>query len=476
MSTSARNNNSALYTLILVFFFWGFVAASNGIFIPFCKTHFNLSQFQSQLIDLSFYVAYFVGSLILWGISQIVRVDYLNKLGYKNAIIVGLVVSIVGSGLMILAVNSSSFLFILTSLFVIALGFSLQQTAAQPFVASLGSETTASHRLNLAGGGNSFGTLVGPMLVSFVLFGVVSQNTPVDAVDINKIAILYALLIAVFIIAILILQFSKLPHVQSDGTFEAGAGALKFPQLRWGMLAIFTYVGVEVTIQSNMGELLRQEAFGRYDTSQIDRFISLYWGSLMIGRWTGAVSAFNLAKLVKRILTVVVPFVALGIIATANIIRGNEVDIFLPYVICVGILVIAFFMSQEKPAKTMLIFGILGTLAMLVGLFTEGELAIYAFLSGGLFCSIMWPSIFGLSIAGLSKYQGQGSTFLIMMILGGAILPPIQGLVADETSIHLSYLVPFLGFTYLAFFGYKVKSVLKKQGIDEDKLQPIAEH
>ena len=127
-----------------------------------------------------------------------------------------------------------------------------------------------------------------------------------------------------------------------------------------------------------------------------------------------------------------------------------------------------FFFGQEKPAKTLFIFGLLGALAMLVGLFTTGTIALYAFMSGGLFCSIMWPSIFSLSIAGLGKYTSQGSAFLIMMILGGAIIPPIQGKLADLFNIHNSYWITVACFVYLMFFAVKVKSVLKAQGVDYD--------
>lgn len=134
----SKNYGSALYTLITVFFFWGFLAASNGVFIPFCKSHFSLTQFESQLIDFTFYGGYFIGSLVLYFASQASRVDILNKLGYKNGIILGLFISAAGALGMVPAVNSGSFALILTSFFFIAIGFSLQQTAANPFVIALG--------------------------------------------------------------------------------------------------------------------------------------------------------------------------------------------------------------------------------------------------------------------------------------------------------------------------------------------------
>ncbi|MFN5640958.1 MAG: MFS transporter, partial [Sphingobacteriales bacterium] len=154
-------NYSALSTLVLVFFFWGFIAASNSILIPFCKTHFKLSQFESQLIGSAFYGAYFIGSLILFIISNLVGYDIINKIGYKKGIIYGLGISIIGALLIIPSANAESFNAILGALFVVALGFSLQQTCAQPFAISLGDPATGSHRLNLGGGINSLGTTLG---------------------------------------------------------------------------------------------------------------------------------------------------------------------------------------------------------------------------------------------------------------------------------------------------------------------------
>ncbi len=146
--------------------------------------------------------------------------------------------------------------------------------------------------------------------------------------------------------------------------------------------------------------------------------------------------------------------------------KGNDITILYPFAICIVIQILGFFYGQEKPAKTLLTFGVMGVAAMIIGLFTTGTVATFAFISGGLFCSVMWPCIFSLSIAGLGKYTGQGSSFLIMMILGGALVPPLQGGIADSIGIHLSYIVPVVCFAYLAFFALRVKSILNSQGID----------
>jgi FHS family L-fucose permease-like MFS transporter len=528
MSQTAKPTNyGALGTLVIVFFFWGFIAASNSILIPFCKTHFSLTQFESQLIGSAFYIAYFLGSLVLFIISNVLGYDIVNKIGYKRGIIYGLFVSVIGALLIIPSANANSYYAILGSLFVVALGFSLQQTCAQPFAISLGDPATGSHRLNLGGGVNSLGTTLGPIIVSFFLFGALGNTT--TEVTVKNINNLYLIVAGVFAAVAIFFLVSKLPDGKNDepfesatkaswslitltlailgiiliGTFteipklylliatmfavvlvlfysngqaaksEVGWGAMKYPQLIWGMLGIFVYVGVEVTIDNNFGALLKQPGYFNetgLDESQISQYISLYWGSLMIGRWTGAISVFNLKGMAKNIATIVVPFVAFGVVLGVNSLYGNDVTNLLPYAICIAVAVAAFFFGQEKPVKTLLTLSILAAVAMVVGVFTTGIVSVFAFISGGLCCSIMWPCIFSLGVGGLGKYTSEGSALLIMMILGGAIIPPLQGAVGDGAfGLHHSYLVAAAGFAFLAYLALQLRSVLKKQGLDFDQ-------
>lgn len=536
-STTTSYSKSALPTLVTVFFFWGFVAASNGIFIPFCKTHFNLNQFQSQLIDTSFYGAYFFGSLLLYLTSSFSGLDILNRIGYKNGIIFGLLMSVTGALALayVSSLSGATFAMVLGSFFLIALGFSLQQTAAQPFAIALGNPATGAHRLNLAGGVNSLGTLLGPLAVSYILFGDLANG---GSATIQSIQTLYYLLAGLFLFVALFFLFNKnLPTIQQEehmeksdkatmtlflisiptilllffndllgeenrvylvfgalvvilgllyyamnasGKNRQGWGAMQYPQLVLGMIAIFVYVGMEVTIQSNMGALLKQPKFGGLDEKFISQFISLYWGSLMIGRWTGAVSAFNLSTSTKRLLTVIVPLIAFGVILGVNHLRGNDVENLFVYVISVAFLIAAFFYANERPAKMLMTVAGLGTAAMLVGMMTTGTVSTYAFISGGLCCSVMWPCIFALAVTGLGKYTSQGSSFLIMMILGGAIIPPAQGVICDldktntsgimgMTFTHFSYILPLLCFAYMTWHALRTKNVLKAQGLDYDQ-------
>ncbi len=626
MSQQAKipTNYGALGTLVTVFFFWGFIAAGNSVFIPFCKHYFHLDQFQSQLIDFAFYTAYYIGALVLFAYGAFGGKDLVGKWGYKKSIVYGLLFSALGAAAMILAVNGNSFAGMLMGLFIVALGFSLQQTAAQPFAITLGDPATGTSRVNLGGGVNSFGTSIGPLVVALALFGTTAAITDekIASLSLSKVIVLYTAVGALFLAAAALFFFSKkvpsgillektekankaltnllimtglliamfvpvfssykskealqltaieseikaenravdsllkisIPPNSTDTAFSKnflkkdstivasqldslektygadaailaslnkvratnkiineknneftalkhplekyrlywllgalafvvlilllsnarakrkpdGWGAMQYPQLVLGMLGIFTYVGVEVAIGSNLGELLRQKEFGSLSASEATPYIMMYWGSLMIGRWTGSISVFNLSKNTKIILQFLIPLIAFGILVGIIYLSKYDVRPLFYYIICVFVQIAAFFISKDKPAKTLLIFSTLGILAMVIGLITRGNIAIYAFLSGGLVCSIMWPAIFSLSVAGLGKYTSQGSAFLIMMILGGGILPPIQGKIADVIGIHNSYFITVVCFAYLAFFGFVVKGILKRQGIDYD--------
>ncbi|MEY3432700.1 MAG: hypothetical protein RL131_636, partial [Bacteroidota bacterium] len=222
---SQKTNWSQFGVLITVFFFWGFVAASNSIFIPFCKKFFELDQIQSQLIGSAFYGAYFYGSLLLYLYSVVSGSDLLNKIGYKKGIIYGLLFSVLGA--LALAFISGSgkatFGLVLVSFFIIALGFSLQQTAAQPFAVALGSPETGTHRLNMGGSVNSFGTLLGPLVVSFLLFGSVASASEAS---IENIQTLYFFLAGLFVVAAVIFAYAKLPKTTSDEQLEQSPKAL----------------------------------------------------------------------------------------------------------------------------------------------------------------------------------------------------------------------------------------------------------
>ncbi|WP_312696951.1 MULTISPECIES: MFS transporter [Sphingobacterium] len=571
MNNQQTNTNyPALYTLIVVFFFWGFIAAGNSVFIPFCKNYFHLDQFQSQLIDFAFYSAYYIGALLLFIFGTISGKDLVGKWGYKRSIVYGLLFSALGAAAMIVAVEVNVYTGMLIGLFIVALGFSLQQTAANPFAVLLGDPKTGASRVNLGGGINSFGTTIGPLIVGFALFGTFEtiSDAEIANLPLNKVVYLYIGVGLLFVLAAGLFHFSKkvppgfnleqmepankarttliimtilllcafipvFTSYKSDTALHIldlkeqaannnnqellaqikdlshgleikrmlwllgalavivfgllfsynsakknpeGWGAMKYPQLVLGMLALFIYVGIEVAIGSNLGELLTLEEFGNLQSSQITPYVSMYWGGMMIGRWAGAITAFNLTKSKKKLLTIIVPVIAFTIIIGVNSLAGFDMSVLYYFIICVALQIAAFFLSKEKPVRTLIIFGTFGLLAMIVGLMTSGTVAIYSFLAGGLACSIMWGSIFSLSIVGLGKYTEQGSAFLVMMILGGGIIPPIQGKLSDIIGIHNSYLVPAIGFIYIIVFAVLVRKFLSKQGIAIDEIEAEGAH
>lgn len=550
-SNQNQTNYPALYTLITVFFFWGFIAAGNSIFIPFCKHYFDLDQFQSQLIDFAFYTAYYIGALLLFAMGNSSGKDIVGTWGYKKSIVYGLLFSALGAGAMIVAVEASVYAGMLVGLFIVALGFSLQQTAANPFAILLGNPKTGASRVNLGGGINSLGTTIGPILVAFALFGSAKavSDEQIKNLPLDKVVVLYLGVGLLFIASAALFYFSKKvpagiatePMEKANKALRTlvvmtvllaacfvpifktyqldtsnysaleisnleqyrmlwlsgallvilagilysylsakknvnGWGAMQYPQLVLGMLAIFVYVGVEVAIGSNLGELLKLQEFGSMQSSDIAPYISMYWGGLMIGRWAGAISVFNLQGSKKTIALIIIPLIAFAVILGVNIISGKDMKPLYYYVVCIFVQIIAFFLSKDKPARTLMIFGSFGIIAMLIGLFSSGTVAIYAFLAGGLACSIMWPAIFSLSIIGLGKYTSQGSAFLVMMILGGGIIPPIQGKLSDIIGIHQSYIVAVVCFAYLTLFAVLVKGILKKQNIDVDAIEVEGSH
>lgn len=578
-NSTIKTNYPALYTLVTVFFFWGFFGAGNSIFIPFCKAYFHLDQFQSQLIDFAFYTAYYSGALILFILSTVKGKDLVTSYGYKKSIVFGLLFSAVGAGLMIWAVNVNVYTALLVGLFVVALGFSLQQIAANPLVISVGDPKTGTSRVSLGGAVNSLGGTIGPLLMAFALFGstVALTDDQIQHLSLSSMTLLYTGVGALFVIAAMLFRFSKKipdgvriepmePAKKAIGTLvtmtvllmmiyvpvfstysqsanepiellvkekeilenkkvdvsqegekekaiafldtqiveikegldnkrimllsaaliviggsigfafrssrknKQGWGAMQYPQLLLGMFGIFAYVGVEVSIGSNLGELLKLEEFGNLQSSQITPYISMYWGSLMIGRWAGAVSVFNLTKGKQLLAMIIVPFLAYFAVIGANYLAGNNITPLYYYSICVVLQIVLTYWAKNKSARTLMLFSLFGLLAMLVGLFSTGMVAIYAFLAGGLACSVLWPAIFNIAIIGLGKYTAQGSSLLIMMILGGGIIPPIQGKVADILGIHQSYIVSLLCFAYLLAFGLVAKRVLSKQQIDIDNI------
>ena len=462
-----KTNIGAFTTLISIFFFWGFVAASNDILIPVFKKALDLSQLESQLISLAFYISYTVGSLLYFGISSFIKKDILNVIGYRNGLSLGLIISAFGTLLFVPASNNESFALLISGLFIVGLGFSLQQIAANPLAIQMGDPSKGNMRLSLAGGINNVGTTIGPVIVSFAIFGSLSSGE--TNLNLQSVQTPYLFLGVAFVIAAILFKFSTVPDRLREENESNNSGnisaTLKYPQVVLGMIAIFLYVGVEVSTASNLPEFMKQELGA--EESGVAPFVSLFWASLMIGRWTSAAGAFDISNKLKSILGLILPFVAFGIFLFVNWIAGYGMQQFLPYIALVFLLIFADKISKGNPVNQIMIYSAIGILATLVGIFANGIISVFAFIAVGLFCSTLWPCIFTLGIAGLKEKTNTASSLLIMMIMGGGFISTLQGALASDNllGIQHSYWVGVICFAYLFLFAWTVNKKLKLQGV-----------
>lgn len=447
------NYTSSLVVLISLFFMWGFITCLNDILIPYLKGVFNLMHWQAMLVQFAFFGAYFIGSVIYFIISAISG-DPINRIGYKKGIITGLIISAAGTALFYPAAEFRMYGFFLSALFVLGLGFTLLQIAANPYVAILGDEKTASSRLNLAQAFNSFGTFIAPLIGGYLIYELFGNNP-----DASSVKIPYLVFSLVFLLVAVIIKFSHLPRFENFEVIEKSMGALHYPQLVLGVVAIFMYVGAEVSIGSIMTGFLALPEIAGLKPDEATIFISLYWGGLMIGRFTGSVSMSNLSSSKKTILTILIPFITFLFMLFVFHLKGTDISKLWMYLPLVFINVIGFFAGRSVPAKTLSVFALIAVAMLGIGLTSTGKTAMFAIIGIGLFNSIMWSNIFTLAISGLGKYTSQGSSLLVMAILGGALIPPLQGYIADIKGVHFSFIVPAFCYVYLAFYGWKVKQL-----------------
>jgi len=246
------------------------------------------------------------------------------------------------------------------------------------------------------------------------------------------------------------------------------------------MIGIFIYVGVEVATASNLPQFMTEHLKGAdgspFPTEKIAPFVSLYWASLMMGRWTSSVGAFNISAGFKSVLRFIMPYLAFGVFLLINKIARHDITPFYVYAIVIIALIIGDLLSRGNPARQLLIFSLCGITALIIGMLSDGMVSVFAFTSVGLFCSTLWPCIFTLAIAGLGRHTNEGASFLIMMIMGGGLIGLLQGVLAGQLGIQPSFIVGVFCFAYLAFYAVRAKAILKRQGIDYDKLESGGGH
>ncbi len=446
----AKRNFVALTSVISLFFIWGFFTSMNDILIPHLKDLFALNYFEAMLVQFSFFGAYFTGSLLYFLISSL-KGDPINKIGYKNGIIIGLLLSALGSAMFYPATAMEKYWIYLMALFIVGLGFTMLQISANPYVAILGDPQNASSRLNFAQGFNSLGTTIGPALGGFLIFkyfaGAQAARYP------------YLIFAGIFVTLAIIFMLINLPRYTNPQEIPKGAGALRYPHLVLGIFAIFFYVGAEVSIGSMLINFFKLPEIGNLPEVVGATFVSVYWGGLMIGRFMGSISLNQDMKPLTRyslmLLVAVAGYVVLGLTKGFDKIHLYTILLVLNY--------FAFILGKSIPGRTLGIFALVNVILLLVTVTTSGNVALWAVIGIGLFNSIMWSNIFTLAIADLKQYTAQGSSLLVMAIVGGAIIPVLQGKFADHYGVHLSYIIPVLSYVYLAFYGFYGHKIRRKQ-------------
>lgn len=470
-ATTNAGHRTAFAIMTSLFFLWGFMTVFNDVLIPRFKEAFTLNYFQAMLVQFAFFGAYFVGSLIYFLISAR-KGDPIARIGYKNGVVIGLLISAAGSALFWPAATATSYPMFLAALFVVGLGFAMLQIAANPYVTILGPERTASSRLNLAQGFNSIGTTIGPLIGGWLIFQYFARTGAHGA---ESVKVPYLAFCVIFLVLAGVFFFVHLPHI-GEGHVEPGAGALKFPHVVLGVIAIFMYVGGEVSIGSAMIDYLTQPGVAGIDKVEASKYVSIYWGGLMIGRFMGAVELSEMKPANKRVSLVVIPLLAFLLLwvaksAPLDAMRGaSEASVFglwreafianwtvfkmyLPFIALCWLL---FQFGQARPARTLLIFSTAVVALLLVAILVGGRLAMWCVVAVGLFSSVGWSNTFSLALEGTGKYKSQVSSLLVMAILGGAVLPTIQGRIADVThNLQLSFIVPLIAYAYVAFYGAK---------------------
>lgn len=456
--------------MTVLFFMWGFMTVFNDILIPRFKEAFTLDYFRAMLVQFAFFGAYFVGSLAYFIISATTG-DPIAKIGYKNGVVIGLLISALGSALFWPAATIVSYPLFLVALFIVGIGFAMLQIAANPYVTILGPERTASSRLNLAQAFNSVGTTTGPLIGGFLIFQYFAHSGAQGA---DSVKVPYLMFCIAFLILAAVFFMIHLPHV-GEGSVEPGAGALRYPHVVLGVLAIFMYVGGEVSIGSSIINFLGQANVAAMKAIDAKNYVSLFWGGMLIGRFMGAIELSEMQKANKQVCLIVVPLLAYLFLWTAisapldamhggsnlhdilSLWKDNFVQnwsMFEVYLPLVALCWLMFQFGKAMAGRTLVIFCSTIVALLVAAIVFGGKPAMWCVIGVGLFTSIGWPNIFSLALDGMGVLKSQVSSLLVMAILGGALLPPLMGKIADITGdLRPAFIVPLIAYAYVGFYG-----------------------
>lgn len=407
-STDMPNYKIPLIILTSLFFMWGFITSLNDILIPHLKAVFDLTFFKAMAVNSAFFGAYFVVSYPA-GIM-------VKKVGYQKGLVIGLLVAALGCSGFALASNVHEYSVFLIALFVLASGVTILQVSANPYVSRLGKEETASSRLTLTQAFNAFGTTVAPYLGAILILSVAVASSDelakmtadeLTAYNLERsqaVMLPYFALSAALAVLAILFAFMRLPTIAQDTQEELDPNdsIWKHSHLVFGVGAIFAYVGAEVAIGSVLTNFFALPEIGGMPEHEAAKYVSLYWGGAMVGRFIGA-----------------------------------------------------YVMLKVAANKVLAFNGSMSALFVVITMVSSGEIAMFSILAVGLFNSIMFPTIFSLAINRLGALSSRGSGVLCMGIVGGALIPPIQGLLADSTGLQASFIVPVLCYIYIVFYGVK---------------------
>ncbi|MDX2368259.1 MAG: sugar MFS transporter [Colwellia sp.] len=390
-----RDNSTrfALISLTSLFFMWGFITCLNDILIPHLKAIFSLSYAQSMLVQFCFFGAYFLVSLPA---GKLVK-----KMGYQKGIVIGLVIAAVGCLLFYPAASLHSYPVFLAALFVLASGITVLQVSANPYVTLLGARETASSRLTMTQAFNSLGTTIAPYFGALLILNEVTDS--MSATSAESVQLPYLGLMAALLALAAIFAFLKLPHIESAEVIEGETiegSAWQYRHLVLGAIGIFVYVGAEVSIGSFLVSFLGESDIAGLEETEAAKYLTYYWGGAMVGRFIGAAV-----------------------------------------------------MQKVDAGKTLAFNAVCSVILIMVTLLSTGNIAMWAILLVGLFNSIMFPTIFSLALSGLEKHTSQGAGILCLAIVGGAILPVLQGVLADSFSVQFAFILPLICYVYIVFYG-----------------------
>jgi len=402
------NYTFALTSLTSLFLMWGFITCLNDILIPHLKAIFELSYTQSMLVQFCFFGAYFLVSLPAGNLVK--------KVGYQKGIVTGLVIAAIGCLMFYPAASYHSYNFFLLALFVLASGITVLQVSANPYVTLLGPQKSASSRLTMTQAFNSLGTTIAPYLGALLILNEAasSMSAPASA---DSVKVPYLILTAMLLILAAIFSYLKLPHIESAETIDdekIDGSAWQFRHLVLGAIGIFVYVGAEVSIGSFLVNFLGEADIAGLAETEAAKYLTYYWGGAMVGRFIGAVV-----------------------------------------------------MQKLDAGKVLGFNAMLAVLLVVIAIVSSGNIAMWAILLVGLCNSIMFPTIFSLAINGLGKHTSQGAGILCLSIVGGAIIPLLQGMLADSLTVQLAFILPVFCYLYIAFYGIKGSKIENNQLITE---------